>query len=44
LQLDSGRVIKVSQSNTERQTGGALTWDDEAWATWAPLSPVVLTQ
>ena len=40
----SGRILKVSQSNTERQTGGALTWDDAAWASWAPLSPVVLTQ
>jgi putrescine transport system ATP-binding protein len=44
LQLDGGRILKVSQSNTERQTGGALTWDDKAWAGWAPLSPVVLTQ
>jgi putrescine transport system ATP-binding protein len=44
LQLGSGRVLKVSQSNSERQTGSALTWDDEAWISWAPLSPVVLTQ
>jgi putrescine transport system ATP-binding protein len=44
LQLDSGRILKVSQGNTERQTGGALTWDDEAWISWSPLSPVVLTQ
>jgi putrescine transport system ATP-binding protein len=44
LQLASGRILKVSQSNSERQTEGALTWDDEAWASWAPLSPVVLLQ
>ncbi|MEO8922588.1 MAG: TOBE domain-containing protein, partial [Caldimonas sp.] len=44
LQLASGRTLKISQSNSERQTDGALTWDDEAWASWAPLSPVVLTQ
>ena len=44
LQLASGRILKVSQSNSERQGGAALTWDDEAWASWAPLSPVVLTQ
>jgi putrescine transport system ATP-binding protein len=44
LELDGGRILKVSQSNTERQTGGALTWNDEAWASWAPRSPVVLTQ
>jgi putrescine transport system ATP-binding protein len=44
LQLESGRILKVSQSNSERQTGSALAWDDDAWASWAPLSPVVLTQ
>ncbi len=44
LLLDGGRVLKVSQSNTERGSGAALTWDDQAWASWAPLSPVVLTQ
>jgi putrescine transport system ATP-binding protein len=44
LRLASGRILKVSQSNSERQTTGALSWDDEAWASWAPLSPVVLTQ
>jgi putrescine transport system ATP-binding protein len=44
LQLESGRILKVSQSNAERQTGSALTWNDEAWASWAPLSPVVLTR
>jgi putrescine transport system ATP-binding protein len=44
LQLESGRILKVSQSNAERQTGSALAWADDAWASWAPLSPVVLTQ
>jgi putrescine transport system ATP-binding protein len=44
LLLAGGRVLKVSQSNSERGSGAALTWDDEAWASWAPLSPVVLTQ
>ena len=44
LELDGGRILKVSQGNIDRQTGGALSWGDEAWASWAPLSPVVLTQ
>jgi putrescine transport system ATP-binding protein len=44
LELNAGRILKVSQGNIERQTGGALSWGDEAWASWAPLSPVVLTQ
>ena len=32
LALPSGAVLKVSQSNTERQRDGQLTWGDEAWA------------
>jgi len=43
LQLASGRILKISQSNTERQ-GAGLTWGDSAWASWSPLSQVVLTQ
>ena len=43
LQLASGRVLKISQSNTERQ-GAGLTWGDSAWASWSPLAQVVLTQ
>ena len=43
LALPSGAVLKVSQSNTERQRDGQLTWGDAAWASWSPLSQVVLT-
>ena len=43
LQLASGRILKISQSNTERH-GASLTWGDEAWASWSPLAQVVLTQ
>jgi putrescine transport system ATP-binding protein len=44
LQMASGRVLKVSQSNIERQPGAPLTWGDKAWASWTDLSQVVLTQ
>jgi putrescine transport system ATP-binding protein len=44
LQMASGRVLKISQSNVERQPGAPLTWGDSAWATWNDLSQVVLTQ
>src|SRR6187455_2347996 len=44
LQMASGRVLKISQSNVERQPGAPLTWGDSAWATWSDLSQVVLTQ
>jgi putrescine transport system ATP-binding protein len=43
LALPSGAVLKVSQSNVERETSGHLTWGDTAWASWSALSPVVLT-
>jgi len=43
LQLASGRILKISQGNTERH-GASLTWDDTAWASWSPLAQVVLTQ
>jgi putrescine transport system ATP-binding protein len=44
LAMASGRVLKISQSNVERQPGAPLTWGDKAWATWTDLSQVVLTQ
>jgi putrescine transport system ATP-binding protein len=44
LQLPSGTVIKISQSNTERHREDQLTWDDTAWAHWSPSAQVVLTQ
>jgi len=43
LALASGAVLKVSQGNTERQVEDQLTWGDSAWASWSPLSQVVLT-
>ena len=43
LALPSGAVLKVSQSNTERERSGQPTWGDEAWASWSTLAPVVLT-
>ncbi|MEO7007734.1 MAG: polyamine ABC transporter ATP-binding protein, partial [Caldimonas sp.] len=43
LLLPSGAVLKVSQSNTERQADAQLTWGDAAWTSWSPLSQVVLT-
>ncbi len=44
LELPGGRIVKISQSNTERQPGAPLSWGDEAWAGWSGSSQVVLTQ
>ncbi len=43
LQLASGQVLKVSESNTERHREQPLTWGDAAWASWSPTAQVVLT-
>jgi putrescine transport system ATP-binding protein len=44
LQLASGRVLKISQSNVERQPGAPLQAGDQAWASWSDRSQVVLTR
>ena len=44
LELPSGRVLKISQNNTQRHPEHELTWGSEAWAHWSRQSQVVLTQ
>ena len=44
LLLASGRTLKISQSNTEREPGHSLTWDDAATATWADTAQIVLAR
>jgi putrescine transport system ATP-binding protein len=44
LQLASGALLKVSQSNTQRHKDESYTWGDSVWAHWDPSSQVVLTQ
>ena len=43
LALASGQILKVSESNTQRHREDELTWGDTAWASWGPMSHVVLT-
>lgn len=44
LELPSGRILKVSQNNTQRHRDDELTWGDAAWVHWSRQSQVVLTQ
>ncbi|WIV95919.1 ABC transporter ATP-binding protein [Kinneretia aquatilis] len=44
LQLPSGQVLKVSESNLERHRADPLSWDQQVWAHWSPTAQVVLTQ
>jgi putrescine transport system ATP-binding protein len=44
VELEGGRLLKVSQNNTQRYRNDDLTWGDETWAHWSRQSQVVLTQ
>ena len=44
VELPSGRILKVSQNNTQRHRDHAITWGDQVWAHWSPTAQVVLTQ
>ena len=44
LQLASGAVMKISESNVSRHRDAKLTWGDTAWAHWSPTAQVVLTR
>ncbi|WP_310385141.1 ABC transporter ATP-binding protein [Roseateles sp.] len=42
LQLPSGQMLKVSESNLARHRADPLTWDQQVWASWSPTAQVVL--
>jgi putrescine transport system ATP-binding protein len=44
IKLASGKVLAVSQANTERFREHDLTWGDRVWAHWSTSAHVVLTQ
>jgi putrescine transport system ATP-binding protein len=44
LQLASGRILKISQGNTERNASPPLTWGDAARASWSDTAQVVLAR
>ncbi len=44
LELEGGRKLKVSESNTDRFRAGAPGEGQVAWATWPDTAQVVLTQ
>ncbi len=40
--LQSGRIVQVSSQNRRRSTTRFLSWEDDVWLSWEPLSAVVL--
>jgi putrescine transport system ATP-binding protein len=44
VQLGSGRVVRVTLPNIEREAEGKFTWEERVFLHWHPESPVVVTQ
>ncbi len=44
VQLASGALLKVSQTNVQRHRDDEFTWGDTVWAHWSRTAPVVLTR
>ncbi|MCU0929507.1 MAG: polyamine ABC transporter ATP-binding protein [Burkholderiaceae bacterium] len=44
VQLASGVLLKVSQTNVQRHRDDEFTWGDTVWAHWSRTAPVVLTR
>jgi putrescine transport system ATP-binding protein len=42
VQLDSGKIVRVTQPNTYRHADDLITWDQSVYLHWHPSSPVVL--
>jgi putrescine transport system ATP-binding protein len=41
VRLDSGRDVRVTQTNSARKAGESFTWDDEVYLLWDSAAPVV---
>jgi putrescine transport system ATP-binding protein len=41
VRLDSGREVRVTQTNSARKPEERLTWDDEVYVVWDSAAPVV---
>ncbi|HEY4366207.1 MAG TPA: polyamine ABC transporter ATP-binding protein [Steroidobacteraceae bacterium] len=42
VQLDSGKMIRITQPNAYRHADDLITWDQSVYVHWHPSSPVVL--
>ena len=44
VQLDSGKVVRITQPNTMRHKEDRLTWDERVWISWHESAGVVVTE
>ncbi len=44
VQIDSGRMMRVTRPNIVRQSEDRISWDEAVWLSWHSSSAIVLTQ
>jgi putrescine transport system ATP-binding protein len=44
IELDSGKMVRITQPNFNRLTEMPITWEDRVHVSWQPFAGVVLTQ
>jgi putrescine transport system ATP-binding protein len=44
VQLDTGRIVRVTQPNVDRDSESQFTWDERVFLHWHAESPVIVTQ
>jgi putrescine transport system ATP-binding protein len=44
IELESGKMVRVTQPNFSRLTEMPITWEDRVYVSWQPFAGVVLTQ
>jgi putrescine transport system ATP-binding protein len=44
VQLDSGKIVRLTQPNVYRHADDRVTWDQPVWLHWHSSSPVVLVE
>jgi putrescine transport system ATP-binding protein len=44
VRIDSGKMVRVTLPNIERQADDRISWDETVYLSWHPTSPVVLSQ
>ena len=44
VQIDSGRMMRITRPNIVRQSEDRISWDEVVWLSWHPSSAIVLTQ
>ncbi|MFL6547819.1 MAG: ABC transporter ATP-binding protein [Povalibacter sp.] len=44
VQLEGGKIVRVTQPNAYRHSEDSITWDQSVFLSWHPSSPVVLSE